>query len=786
MLDTKTTLASRTYIIGIAGGTGAGKTTLANAIIERVGKHNVLVIEHDRYYKDLTDLPEQDPLKNNYDHPASLDTALLTEHLKQLRMGHSIEVPIYDFSTFRRSAETDLFEPHPIVIVEGILLFVEDALRDELDLKLFIELNADERFLRRLERDIKERGRTPQSVIDQYRTSVRPMHDLFVEPNKKFADFIIQSEDIRNQVATVVAEMALSAISNQIVSQFSSLEEVGKQLLSVQAEGKPLILELVHIAAQSMNAISATLHQYSEENRDFLPVEKYSAVWPEDRTLRQPRSTGFTADLILSGETIKIYEDAESIDPEHAHRTRVHAYIGVRLDAGDELLGVLFLNYASRRSFTSFERIFAQLIGTFVALALQRDRAWSRITKEQAAVDFIRNISQRLLSSGTDVMQEIRLVVGEIATQMQADQVIFHQYDETQGDFLEPNTFSAAWGYDGELTKPRVEGISEYILKSTESVQFVEDVSELASELTKSLRPDIRAFIGLRLEVNRQNVGVVFLNYYQPQQFDDTRRRLISEVSSSLAAAIMIRRLIVQTTQSEREKREEEEAKKELAANVTHFTKGLVGFLRWDALDLLNENSESLTETQRELIRRIVRKADEAIRELETTLNAVRIDTAKASGVRELIDASSSYIDQNARNEVSLDINIPADLPMVNVNPLQIRFTLGFLLMNAINAIERAEISNGKIEIDARLEPDNDHIAILISDNGIAIPAEHRDAIFEGIRIDVEGNQRTDGIGNGLRIARALAKAQNGNLYLLETPDERKTFVLSLPVFHAE
>lgn len=178
-------------VIGIAGGSGSGKTTVANVIRERVGAEHIAYLPHDAYYKDLSSLPYNQRIEVNFDHPNSLDTELLVQHVKQLVKRQAIELPVYDFRIHARTEETIRLEPQPVILVEGILIFAEPALRKLFDVKIFVDTDADIRFIRRLERDIAERGRTTDSVIQQYLRTVRPMHLEFVEPSKRYADVII-------------------------------------------------------------------------------------------------------------------------------------------------------------------------------------------------------------------------------------------------------------------------------------------------------------------------------------------------------------------------------------------------------------------------------------------------------------------------------------------------------------------------------------------------------------------------------------------------------------------
>lgn len=184
-------MGKRPIVLGIAGGTGSGKTTVAEAIVRRIGPEHIAYIQHDSYYKDQSHLPMEERVRVNYDHPDSLDTELLIRHLQDLLAGRPVEVPIYDFTTYTRTPHTRRVEPKPVILVEGILVFVEKALRELFDIKIYVDADPDIRFIRRLQRDLRERGRTLGSVIQQYLTTVRPMHLEFVEPSKRYADIII-------------------------------------------------------------------------------------------------------------------------------------------------------------------------------------------------------------------------------------------------------------------------------------------------------------------------------------------------------------------------------------------------------------------------------------------------------------------------------------------------------------------------------------------------------------------------------------------------------------------
>jgi len=203
-------------IIGICGGTGSGKTTITDRIISTVSPERVLILQQDHYYKDFPELSIEQRAKLNFDHPDSMDIPLLIEHLRRLRTGQSIDRPVYDFARYERDTQVVRMNPSSAVIVEGILLFENKELRDLMDIKIFVDTDADLRFIRRMSRDIRERGRTVDSVIQQYLTTVRPMHMEFIEPSKRYADVIIP-EGGHNEVGIdLVVQKIRSLVAREV------------------------------------------------------------------------------------------------------------------------------------------------------------------------------------------------------------------------------------------------------------------------------------------------------------------------------------------------------------------------------------------------------------------------------------------------------------------------------------------------------------------------------------------------------------------------------------------
>lgn len=197
-------------VIGIAGGSGSGKTTVANVVLKSVGSHRIAYLPHDAYYRDIRDLPLNQRIQINFDHPDSLESTLLMQHIITLKEWQPIELPIYDFTTHTRTDQRIMIQPRRVILVEGILIFAEPALRELFDVKIFVDTDPDLRFIRRLERDITERGRSTETVIKQYLTTVRPMHLEFVEPSKRYADVIIPEGGMN----TVALDMVIARIES--------------------------------------------------------------------------------------------------------------------------------------------------------------------------------------------------------------------------------------------------------------------------------------------------------------------------------------------------------------------------------------------------------------------------------------------------------------------------------------------------------------------------------------------------------------------------------------------
>jgi uridine kinase len=203
------------FLVGVAGGTGSGKTTVARKIAGAVPAEMVTILEHDNYYLDRPDLAYEDRCQLNFDHPESLETSLMIHHVRELKKRRAVEIPLYDFKIHRRSSQTRRVEPSPIIVVEGILIFSDAELRNELDLAIFVDTDADIRVLRRVRRDMEQRGRTFESVREQYYSTVRPMHLQFVEPSKRWADVIIPEGGDNHVALDLIVAKIQSVLANR-------------------------------------------------------------------------------------------------------------------------------------------------------------------------------------------------------------------------------------------------------------------------------------------------------------------------------------------------------------------------------------------------------------------------------------------------------------------------------------------------------------------------------------------------------------------------------------------
>jgi uridine kinase len=207
---------SRVFVIGIAGGTGSGKTTVTEAVINAVGPEYVALLPMDNYYKDNAHLPFEKRLQQSYDHPDAFDLELYLAHIRQIVAGQPVSIPVYSFKEYTRTRETIQVQPAPVVVLEGILLLVDAALRAHMNLKVFVDTDADVRFIRRLQRDMAERGRTAESVIQQYLEQVRPMHLSFVEPSKRYADVIIPHGGHNEEALAMLTARVRSLVTSQV------------------------------------------------------------------------------------------------------------------------------------------------------------------------------------------------------------------------------------------------------------------------------------------------------------------------------------------------------------------------------------------------------------------------------------------------------------------------------------------------------------------------------------------------------------------------------------------
>jgi uridine kinase len=536
------TTSRSVYIIGVAGGTASGKTTMAKTIIDKVGHERVSYIEYDWYYKDLSYLPIEERLKTNFDHPDALETELLVDHLKQLRSGNTINAPQYDFKTCTRQTETIKIEPRDVVIIDGVLALSSDSLRELYDLKIFVDLDADERLTRRLARDVKERGRTFESIISQYLTTVKPMHDQFVAPWKQEADIVVPGGASRSRALDTIAGQVYEKIERSRASSgLRILQSIGS---FKPIEGSQSVLrQIVEIAAKEMNADNVTLHQYDSVSKQFLDPQRYSATWPEGSSLQRPREQGYSFSIISEGslyvgdvdsdKTIEFHPTA------HLQDSGTKSFLGVRLDAGGDSVGVIFFNYLKTRKIDEKEREWAFTISNYAAVTIQIARLYEQRQKFITQLRDLSNVGARLLAANPSAMKDI--IVKFARDEFGADSCTLHQFDSNRGEFLDPEIYSSASPMMGNLEKPRGEGASSVVIR--DGTLIISDIATYDSpSLIQTAHLEdigVRAFIGIRLELGQEVLGVLFLNYLTPQKFDDDQESLVKVLSIYASAAIL-------------------------------------------------------------------------------------------------------------------------------------------------------------------------------------------------------------------------------------------------------
>lgn len=534
-------LTHRPYLIGIAGGTASGKTTMTNTIVRTVGPRRVTVISYDAYYKDLSHLPLADRLHTNLDHPDALDTGLLIQHLTQLRSGQPAAVPLYDFATCVRQPGSQHVAPTDVIIVDGILTLAEARLREMFDLKIFVDLSADERILRRLERDLIERGRTVRSVVDQYRETVRPMHDQFVEPSKKYADFIVPGDAARSEALETVAAQVRARI---LIARLDTLEQLGGHLLSDALDHEvPLLHEIARVAAGELTADSITLHQFDSHGAAFRDPDEFSVTWPLGGHLAWPRTDGLSAYVVAHGALAvpDVAADPWSglTQTRHLVETGTRAFLGVRLRVVDETVGVLFFNYRRPRPFGPDETAIANILGVYAATAIQRSRLYDRVYARFHALE---DVTEML--STTEPAALKACIVRAAAHTLNADDVTLHQYAASFGRFLPAASHSATWPEGGQLAPPRTDGVSAYVIKHGTVVVANVD-TDLSEDLRQTAHLHARgthAFLGLRLQAGAEKLGVLFVNYHAPRSFDPYERAVAQVFGLYAAAALLAAR----------------------------------------------------------------------------------------------------------------------------------------------------------------------------------------------------------------------------------------------------
>jgi uridine kinase len=776
--------SNQPYIIGVAGGTASGKTTMAMTILKNVDPDRVVYIAHDSYYKDLSHLSEQERFKTNFDHPDAFDTHLLVQHLIELRAGRPVDVPVYDFRTCTRLSDTQHVEPKDVIIVEGILTLADETLRNQFDLRIYVELSEFDRFIRRVERDMSERGRTFASIKEQWYATVRPMHNQFIGPSKRYAEILVPGEVTKSEALDTIAGQVLAKIA---AARLQVLGEMGQRLLL--AEYEEVKEEIVELAAQELGASSVTLHQYDVLQGDFLDPGEFSATWPPGGHLEKPRKGGATAYVVEKGTVavtdIDDEQHQELVKTAHLAETDTKAFLGIRLEAGGETLGVLFLNYLSPREFGPEERTVAGILGAYAATAIHRARLYEQIEQRAARLQVLGEMGQRLLLVE---YEEVKEEIVELAAQeLGASSVTLHQYDVLQGDFLDPGEFSATWPPGGHLEKPRKGGATAYVVeKGTVAVTDIDD--EQHQELVKTAHlaeTDTKAFLGIRLEAGGETLGVLFLNYLSPREFGPEERTVAGILGAYAATAIHRARLLERHQAEQQAKRQAEKALDQVLIDIVHYIKNIAGLIRLDSSEILEDLKDgefSLPPLQHTKLNEIYENAEAVIDKVKRSLSSRKPPSPRWIGVEELITETKEWIQKpGLAAGIELQVGLPPDLPKVYTDVLRTTFVFAEIIMNAQRAIISAEVEHGLIQITARPSGKGNYVEILFTNNGPAIPRQYWERIFEGLRLGSEGVP-SEVSGTGLWRARTILDAQGGGIQVLESGQSSTTFVVRLPI----
>jgi uridine kinase len=753
------------YIIGIAGGTCSGKTTMAREIMKQVGPERVAYIAHDSYYKDLSHLAEAERFEVNFDHPDALDTALLIQHLKELQAGRAVEVPKYDFHTCTRLAETQRVEPRDVIIVEGMLVLADETLRSMFDLKIYVDMDADQRLLRRLNRDIIERGRTIESVMKQYRATVRPMHAQFVEPSKRYAEIIVPGEATESGALNVITGQVLSKLEEaRRISTLDDLQDIVFRLVSIPQDYAAALRRIIDVAANKMGADSVTLHQYDAARGEFLDPERFSATWPPGGHLQKPREDGASAYVVKHGtksvSDVDNEPDQELVQTAHIREGGIKAFLGIRLQVGGEILGVLFLNYLTPRDFGPYEQALANLFTVVSSDAILAARSYMGRLAERR-VEHLQIVQE--IASALEVHADLHTFLQSMLVRL------LPRVGAPKGSIQLLNNVTAqleayaAVGLERGMNEARIRLSQGITGQAAREKRFVYEPDTLKSSYYLPYLGKTRSEMAAPLLVGDTVLGVLNAEHPEPDVFNEEKQELFRVIAGQAAITIQ-QKLRLDEEEQKRRDAEQKALVADIAFETQHHIGNKVSIVRLRAIELLED---SISAEQRRKLEIILKSAEAALKASKQLLEIRRPPTPEWIMPDELIGEMLQLVD--IAPEIDLQIDLSTDLPKVFVDRDRTAYALKDLITNAQRAILAGGRTPGTIKVVGRLSHDRQFIELLFTNNGPPIPRSKWEDIFRGP-------------GFGLPTARALLQNQSGNIELVSSDEMKTTFVVRLPI----
>jgi signal transduction histidine kinase len=564
---------------------------------------------------------------------------------------------------------------------------------------------------------------------------------------------------------------ANSPSSHDSLISLTSLYKAVSRFAST-TDHRELLKEIVAVAAQQMSADNVTFHEYDPGAQQFYDID-HSVTYGATSSLQRPREKGGgSAYVIEQGEYI--VEDVSKEDPtlvgtKHMAEEGVKAFFGIRLQVDGDIVGVLLINYNKPHQFSEAEKVVARILAGYASNAIRNAR--------QGRLQALSQVGRKLASTLTDYQGLLKEIVAVVAQQIGADNVTLHQYDPVARQFYDVER-SVTYGATSPLQRPREKGgVSAYVIEQGEYV--VGDVSKedpIVVGTTHLAEEEVKAFLGIRLQVGEDIVGVLLINYDEPHRFSEDEETVARTIAAY--ASIVIHQ---QREQAKRLEAEKETAIHEFATKLAHAAVNKVSLARLAALRLLEDSSLSLSPSQRDKLETIVSSAEIANGVIRNFIEPLREVTPEWVSVLKLMKEALHIVGEPT--EAKIQIGSLPEHPLVFIEKRGAVIIFSELIINALKAISRSQkrASQGLIEIASSFAPDIGFMEITFSNNGPSIPREYWEKIFEGIVVETSGGVQK-GSGLGLWSAREFMQKHGGDVLLKESNDNKTTFVVRLPV----